>query len=258
MAKLVDDAKSETRQPSHSDLEYIVNRAGLLSVDPKTQGQTVGKAKRIRAILGAAIENDYEAGRRCVTLLLSHVRTVGGFRAESPNYVGPERISDIRIAFKKEGYNLTNDGQLLPLVLDNLSGFEQQQALMAYVFRAKRGAEDAALLIGTSKDLLEAVAAYVIQVKRGNYSTTVNFPTLLGQAFTALNLATSNDVEISGEAIQRKIERHLYQLGCAINKLRNKQGTGHGRPYLPSVSVDEARTATECMGIIAEYLLTKL
>lgn len=91
-----------------------------------------------------------------------------------------------------------------------------------------------------------------------NMLITPSNSTLLGQAFTALNLATSNDVEISGEAIQRKIERHLYQLGCAINKLRNKQGTGHGRPYLPSVSVDLARTATECMGIIAEYLLTKL
>lgn len=48
-ARLVDDAQSETREPSHSDLEFQINRARLTAGDPKAQGQLVGKAKRIRA-----------------------------------------------------------------------------------------------------------------------------------------------------------------------------------------------------------------
>lgn len=50
VARLVDDAQSGTREPSHSDIEFQINRAGLGPGDPKTQGQPVGKAKRVRAV----------------------------------------------------------------------------------------------------------------------------------------------------------------------------------------------------------------
>lgn len=33
----------------------------------------------------------------------------------------------------------------------------------------------------------------------------------------------------------------MYELGCAINHLRNKQGTGHGRPWLPSVTEPQVK-----------------
>ena len=47
----------------------------------------------------------------------------------------------------------------------------------------------------------------------------------------------------------------MYELACAINHLRNKEGTGHGRPWLPSVTEMESRMAIESMGVIAERLL---
>jgi len=56
----------------------------------------------------------------------------------------------------------------------------------------------------------------------------------------------------------QRLERSLYKLGCSINTLRNKEGTGHGRIFLPNVSKDEARLAIESMGIISEFLLSKL
>ena len=37
--------------------------------------------------------------------------------------------------------------------------------------------------------------------------------------------------------------------------LRNKQGTGHGRPWLPSVTAEEARHATQVMGVVGDLLL---
>jgi hypothetical protein len=45
-ARLVDDAQSEIREPSHSDLEFQINRVRLTAGDPKAQGQLVGKSKR--------------------------------------------------------------------------------------------------------------------------------------------------------------------------------------------------------------------
>lgn len=41
------------------------------------------------------------------------------------------------------------------------------EALHAYVRRAKKGSMDSALLAGTGKDLLEAVAKHVLLVKWG-------------------------------------------------------------------------------------------
>ena len=147
------------------------------------------------------------------------------------------------------------DGDITPLVLENLSEVEMEEVLNIYVKRAKKGSSDAALLTGTSKDLLEAVAALVITKLIGKYPQK-NFPTLLGFAFHLLGLSTSDS---EGEnQMTARLEKGFYELGCSINNLRNKQGTGHGRPFLPSITDGEAKAAIESMGVISEYLLFKL
>ena len=143
-------------------------------------------------------------------------------------------------------------------VLDTLAGVALTEALKSYVRRAAKGAEDAALLTGTGKDLLEAIAAHVVQQKFGGYSTQSNFPTLLGQAYAALGLATPQDQPQPGEGPEKRVERAMFELACSVNALRNKQGTGHGRPWLPTVSDSQARMAVETMGVIGERLLAVL
>jgi hypothetical protein len=145
---------------------------------------------------------------------------------------------------------------LRPASLDTLSGAKLTEALEGYVRRARRGSEDAALLVGTGKDLLEATAAHVIHERYGQYPQQANFPTLLGQAFVALGLAIPAGTPPAGEPPKRRLERSLYEAGCSVNALRNKQGTGHGRPWLPSVTDDEARAAIQLIGIVASFLLS--
>jgi len=218
----------------------------------------VGKAKRVRGTLYWALEADPDGGERFVSNLISLIQGCSGFRESSPNFVSLDAIKGAQSAFRGEGYELTSDGELHPVVLDNLSGSELTDALEAYVRRAQRGIEDAALVTGTGKDLLEATAAYILQERWGTYKQTVNFPTLLGQAFIAVGLATPEDTKAPNEPSQKQLERALYELGCAVNQLRNKEGTGHGRPWLPTVSESEARIAVEAMGIIARRLLDAL
>jgi len=105
---------------------------------------------------------------------------------------------------------------------------------------------------------MEAVAAHVLQQKFGTYSSASNFPTLLGQAFIALGLATPAELPATGEPPQRRVERALFDLACAVNQLRNKEGTGHGRPWLATVSGPEAKCAIEAMGLVSELLLSRL
>lgn len=255
LAKLVDDAQTDTREPSHSDLEFLIKRFALQAGDPKAQGMLVGKAKRVRATLGWALENRLEAGEKLAAAIIAQVRGCGGFRPASPNFVGSESIENLADAFRLEGYVLSETGELSPAVLDTLSGAALSEALQAYVRRAKRGVADAALVVGTAKDLLEAIAAHILVERYGRYASQSNFPTLLGQTYSALGLPTPQSPRVAGEPVQHRLARALFDSACAVNGLRNKQGTGHGRPWLPTVTDAEARTAVEVMGVIGEYLL---
>lgn len=260
LAHLVDDSQSATREPSHSAIEAQIDRAALTEADPnRTPGhKPLGKEKRVFRVLSWALENDPSKGERFAALLLAQVRASGGFREASANYVGAEPIQNLASILTSEGLILTSEGEIQPRLLDNLAGAELTAALESYVRRARRGAEDAALVAGTGKDLLEATAAHVLQEVWGGYSGSDNFPTLLGQAFTALHLATPQIPESPTEPSHARMERALYELACGVNRLRNREGTGHGRPFLPSVTPQQAKTAIESMGVIAEYLLAAL
>jgi hypothetical protein len=255
ISKLVDDAQSDTRSPSHADIDVLIQRAGLTAADPKTQGQTLGKAKRINRTLSWALENEHESGRKLVTGVISFLKGCGGFRSTSTNFVGTEGVDNAINVFRLEGFNLTTDGELLPLILDNLSSVALSSALNSYVQRAKKGSEDAALIAGTSKDLLEATAAHILTERFGSYSNTSNFPTLLGQAFTVIGFATLARSTSSTPTAQERIQTAMYDAACAINTLRNKQGTGHGRPWVSTITDAEAKTAIQLMGTIAEAML---
>ena len=165
-----------------------MRRAEVESADPP---ERAGKEKRVRAVLGWAIESDEVAVRKFVSYLISELRGCGGFRPESSNYVGPDPIENARAAFRSEGFDLTLDGLLLPIEFDGLTGPEATEALRSYARRAARGVDDDPLVVGTSKDLLEATAAHVVTERFVSYPETANFPTLLGQAFVALDLATT-------------------------------------------------------------------
>jgi hypothetical protein len=257
LSHLVDDSQSQTgsRQPSHSEIEEQFRRADLMHADPNQLGRPIGKAKRVRGVLHWAIEHDIEKGERLVYLLIALVRGVGGFREGSPNFVGSEAIQDLRETFASEGFNLSETGELLPIVLDTLVGARLTEALKAYVRRARRGVLDAALITGTGKDLVEAVAAHVLDQRFGSYSQSANFPTLLGQAFVALGLCAVKKPNLTP---QEQMELALYELACALNRLRNREGTGHGRPFVATITPVQARMAVQSMGLVAALLLDAL
>lgn len=260
VSQIVDDSKSSNgrREPSHSDIEFHINRADLISADPKKQGQTVGKAKRVRTVLYWAFENNLDAGAKFIEELIAKVRACGGFRPESTNYVGEEAINNAIAAFESEGYDLSKDGDIKPKVLENLQGKELTKALEAYARRAQKGASDAALLSGTGKDLIEATAAHIIETKTGTYPKSANFQYLLAQTYIALGLTVPEQEIQPGESPIKGLERAIFQTACAINRLRNKEGTGHGRPWLSNLSNSDAETSIEMVGIITSFLLNKL
>jgi len=259
LSRLIDDSQVEQkREPSHSDLDFLFTRVGLNKLDPRSQGQTVGKAKRVRAVLSGALEHNPNSGELLVKLLIDMIRGCGGFRPQSNNYVGRDSIETLRQAFQSEGYILSEEGEVFPSILDNLPEKEMTRALLAYARRARKGVLDAALLVGTGKDLLEAVAKHVLIVKSITIDTKGNFPFLLGQAFISLDMKTPQHKPMRGEPAIMRYERALFELGCSVNSIRNHEGTGHGRAFLPTISQEEAESAAQSIGIVADYMLRKL
>ncbi|WP_430418342.1 abortive infection family protein [Methylibium petroleiphilum] len=260
LMQLVDDSNNNGtyREPTHADIEFHVNQAGLGQYDPKQQGQQIGKAKRVRAVLYAAMDANQSAASRFAAGLLAKVRACGGFRDASPNFVGREAIENAKAAFDAEGFVLAEDGGLSPKLLTSLHGVQLTEALAAYARRAQRGAEDAALVAGTGKDLLEATAAHALETLQGRYPANANFQGLLGMAFVALELAVPEIPEQSGEPPVKAMERGLFLSALGVNRVRNKQGTGHGRPWLPTLSDEETKAAIEIVGMVSAYMLAKL
>ena len=263
IVQAVADLFDADRRPAHSDLDRLFTRAGLQTGDPKHRDPTllIGKRKRVLAVLTYSLDNNRVAGAKLAAQLIGAVKGVGGFRPASDDFVGVDVLHNARAAFRDQGFELDDDGNLRPLSLENLEGAELSEALRLYVRRARAGHQDAALVTGTGKDILEAVARHVLVDKTGEYDDRMNFPMTLYHAFYARDLAPP-----PGEVLDawekrldddptRRLEQTLHLVGLAVNKLRNKEGTGHGRPFLPSVADKEARIAIEAMGLVAELLL---
>jgi hypothetical protein len=249
--------------PSHDELTRMFKRANLDRFDPVKldPGVTVGKMKRCREVLSCAIDEDIDAGSKLVKMIVGTLKASGAFREGSENYAGPEQIAVARQAFNTAGFELDPEGNLRPALLENLNDQNATEALLAYVRRARLGVTDAALVVGTGKDLLEATARHVLIRTTGDYPKHGNFQMTLFQAFEMLHLKTpSLDLiqKLDNTDPVRGVQEALCLLGMAVNRLRNAEGTGHGRPFLPSLIEADAKLATQAMGIVSEYLMQKL
>lgn len=261
IAGLVDDQRNSgaARMPSHSDIEHEIRRAGLAEYDAGKQStQPIGKFKRVHRTLVAVLDSKPEAAAKFCVQLLAAVRGHGGFRPGSANFCGSEVIENLTRAYAAHGWHLAADGSLTPTVLQSLGGREATAQLRRYAERARSGAMDSPLLAGVAKDLLEATAIHVCIERYGAPPSTHVFPAILGMAFEGLGLASEQTPKLPGEHVRKRVERAAYELGCAISAMRNKEGTGHGRPWISTITAAEARFAVESMGNIAALLLDTL
>lgn len=249
-------SRDTAKSPSHSDITQLITEMGLGAAEPPGASQA-GKRKRTENVLRWALKNDRTRGAEFVRLLLERLRGWGGFRDGSSNFVGEDERRTAIAAFAAEGWQLSEDGLLLPASLETLAGEQLTEALQAYARRAMEGSLDAAQLAGTSKDLLEAVARHVLVVTRGDYPRNSNFPSVLGFAFVDLGLTTSQHPTANTESAESKLQRALFDGALAVNSLRNVQGTGHGRPMVSNLDSASASAAARMAGTVTAYLLEK-
>ncbi len=245
--------------PSHDEIRGLVKRAGLEALDQERDpgGNPIGKMKRVRGVLRAAVVSHPDQGAQLVRALIDAIRAHNGFRPTSGNFPGVEAVHALREALRNEGMDLDEDGNVRPLHLESLDGRELTDALWSYVRRARRGGWDAALVLGTAKSLEEAAARHVVKQRTGQYPMHANMPATLYAAFSILDMAvpTTTAVEALSPDPREAIQQAAWLLAIAVNKFRNAEGEGHGRPEMAATTQAEADVVGLAAALVTQLLL---
>jgi hypothetical protein len=245
---------------SHYVLDRSFERFQLREFDPRRLDPNAGKIKRVREVLTEAAHQDPVKGGQLLLHLIDLLRGAGEF----PRLAQSGALTSLRGALRSAGLSIADDGTVAPLSLDGLSGRELTTALRVYVERARRGDTDAPLVAGTAKDLAEATARHVLVERGGTYSESMGFQGTLHNAFSAIGMTPVGPSQwqeilkqLDSDPAQR-VQQCVYLTALAANKLRQEEGTGHGRPHDATISNHDARMAAEVAALASGAMLDRL
>jgi hypothetical protein len=108
------------------------------------------------------------------------------------------------------------------------------------LLRAK-AAPDAPLVVGSAKELCEAIAKVVIAERRGIPGSGADMPELITTAHKLLEFQPGEGLANDPET--RKIAQGLKSIVLGLGEMRNRHGTGHGRPAPSGVSEEHSDLA---------------
>lgn len=250
------------RGPSHDELSRLFQRAGLEALDPAYEAGSdkVGKLKRVRGVLLAVSETSPTAALDLTRQLISTLRARGSFDADSEHFAGTQTIAAAQRALLAVGWRLQTTGTFYPVSLGGLEGRALTEALESYVRRIQLGADDAALTIGTAKELLEAAARHALVASFGTYDERQGFASTVFRAMSANGSAVPSTTAMNAldEDPYAALEQALVLAALAINRLRNLEGTGHGRPHPTKAQRRQGVIAAQAAAAICYALVPDL
>lgn len=236
--------------PSHSTLTRVFTGAGYRDADPYDPStQAPNKQQRVLAVFRAA-ERQPAGSRKLIDGMLNALRLDGTF-------AGADRkdVADLGAAVTHAGWALSPDGRLthagdISLETGGRAALDEQ------IERLRRNIDDPAALLGGSKDLLEAVAKFVLE-EGGRLPERADFSALIALSFEQLGLRPAVvDDSIPGVKQVRAIYQSAKTIALTVNQLRNLQGTGHGRTLPTGVSAEAARFVIREAVHVADLMLS--
>lgn len=164
-------------------------------------------------------------------------------------------VASLRSALLQRGWALDTDGRLDPLGDIDLE-VGDRQALNDQLNRLRRNTEDAGLLLGTAKELLESVGKFVLEENGCLPDRRIDMPEVMTVSMELLGIMPVQvDASTEGSKQLRKVYQAVRTVVDAINELRNDHGTGHGRTLPSGVSVEAARFMIRQATMVAEIML---
>ena len=243
--------------PSHTRITHATTRTGYSDDDPfDSATQTPNKEVRIRTVVGAARRRPARA-RELVEALLTELRVHGCFDPEREKY-NAEAVRTAQRAFRRAGWVVDDEGMLRPIGdIDLTTG--GRHALDEQIVRLRGATEDPGLLIGSAKDLLEAVAKFVLEEMCMLAPANADFDHLWHLARDRLGILPDQvDPTLPGANNIKAILQSAWKIAEQVNKLRGQQGTGHGRTLPTGVTADMALLVVREACSVAEFALNRL
>ena len=169
--------------------------------------------------------------------LLELLRHDGAFDRSNPDAADDAKRQQLAESLSSYGITLLEDGKTMPDLwwAVDASTLPDEAAVRDHVRRLSRalGEDDSALLLGSSKELLESTAKIVLA--RVGETPPTKYPALVTQALEVLMLHPKSAPEQREDVMEpvRKILGGVVQIAMEINELRSERGTGHGRAKAP-------------------------
>ena len=263
-APLTDDVAGAVAQffhggagPSHTDVSRVLTQSGYFDnyLRPSS-GQGPNKQDRVLEAFRAA-QRSPARGRQFVDGMLGLLRLKNLIGDPDDDQKSDEE-RHLRRALGAAGWRLDDAGHLHPFagVEINSGGREALDEMLA---RIRRSSGDPGLLIGQAKDLLEAVAKFVLEELGMPVPPSMAYPALWHIARERLGVLPEQvDRDVPGWEAIREIHQSTWAIASQVNTLRNLQGVGHGRTLPTGVTEDLAMLVIREACSVADYMLAML
>jgi hypothetical protein len=209
------------------------------------------KEIRLRRVL-EAIHRHPRHARGLIEALLVDLRALDCFTS---GVVDSEVVRRVKSAFAEQGFDLTDAGELRTLGPVDLST-GGRAALDEQLTRLVRAEDDPALALGSAKDLLEAIAKFVLDELSWPHGDKDDFHKLWHFARERLGLLPQ--AAGPAQAQVREILQSAWSIASKVNEMRNDHGTGHGRILPTGVTPEIAQMVIREACSVAELVLTTL
>lgn len=239
--------------PSHGKLSNVFSEVGVSDgyrFDPDTRGTT--KQVRIRTAF-SKLERNPNSTKMLLQKVINLLRV-----NEDLSDISDTRRTRLVQALAENGWELSSTNVLTEagaIILDT----GDRKALAEQVRRLNESTDDPALLLGTAKELLEAIYKFVLEEAGTGFPKNGSFNQLQHLALERLQMLPQNvNTSHPGGTELREIWEKAQSLAAKINDLRNLQGTGHGRTLPTGVTTEAARFVIKQGALLGEMMLTKL
>lgn len=234
-----------------AQIDFVFRSAGITLAQPR---ETVSGQRRYR------VEEYYASiDWSNPTHVSKFVKAVN--IALSQSYLSSEDASQFLTLCTREGLSVIDERLAFKVHIDSTWLLDSTGSLDRTLFQgycqrlqqAMRDDPDAA--IGAAKELLEAVAKYILQVG-GVPSKSLDFNALMKAALRALALTREDIPDTArGAAAMKKVLSACVSMVDGLREIRALYGTGHGRPHQSRVTPRHAKLAAGSAITLATFLL---
>ena len=227
LARAVADFWAGGAGPTHGEVSDVLNTFGVV-VEIGSKRDRVSKAIKLveRQDLIPLVEE-----------LLGLLRRDRVFDRSTPYAANEAVVGQLAESLEPYGLTLLEDGKTAPDLgsLVDASTLPDEAVVRDHVRRLRLalGDGDSALLLGSSKELLESTSKIVLN--RVGETPPAKYPALVTRALQVLMLHPKSAREQREDVMDpvRKILGGVVQIALEMNELRGERGTGHGRAEPP-------------------------